>query len=415
MVLENHTFQRGVMKKYWVDSKEDLNKIEKLLKENEISYEVKIEKMKISLRYHIHQKRKKIYVILINSELEDIVDEILVSQTEVMTETCYSKKIQFAQEKKKKNLKEIILSIIVCIVGVAFFVWPIGEVQNNMISAILVITKIILVIIMAIVTAKRNAVSVLFLLTLEFLAIMIGSYIFFVKYALNIINIFSFWSQHHMFILIMLMVITLFIGVFFGLRNYQNDTLKDKISYVTLIVVGYLIIMVATIVGYANLINNYHSELYFKYEDILMDANFTINEESKICIKTIEKETENGHLEITGYYNKEIGSTIEDMNPYSIRINVYKDNDFSNFYIIEPPINTVLESDPISNWNIDEYFYFSCITYFTIGYGDIYPIADVVKYWVIEEAFISHIMSLLIVPILILIGQTFVNKNEKIE
>ena len=63
---------------------------------------------------------------------------------------------------------------------------------------------------------------------------------------------------------------------------------------------------------------------------------------------------------------------------------------------------------------IAENLYFSAITYFTVGYGDIYPIADIVRTWAMQEALISHIMTLLIVPILIIVGQTFINKKNEI-
>ncbi len=209
------------------------------------------------------------------------------------------------------------------------------------------------------------------------------------------------------------MITTIMIGAFYGLRNYTNRTLGQKVSYCILIIAGYLIIMMVTIFGYGNLYDNYHNEVYFKYSDKLIGGEWTGNVDSPICIKRLVENTEEGYLDIEGYYYKEQG--IIDIQPYKISITEYdSDNSFLKSYYIEPGTNIVMLKDIFGTSDATENFYFSAITYFTVGYGDIYPIADIVRTWVMQEALIAHIMTLLIVPILIIVGQTFISKKSEI-
>lgn len=63
---------------YWVEGKNDLLKLERLLIQNDISYFVKNEYMKIRMKNEVHQQRKDIYLVFIDDkqllEAEELID-----------------------------------------------------------------------------------------------------------------------------------------------------------------------------------------------------------------------------------------------------------------------------------------------------------------------------------------------------
>lgn len=69
----------------------------------------------------------------------------------------------------------------------------------------------------------------------------------------------------------------------------------------------------------------------------------------------------------------------------------------------------------INKEELDEYdyFYFSSVTYFTIGYGDIIPVGSIVKTTTITEMIIAFIINISFVPIIITVLLTKDNRNNE--
>ena len=400
---------------YWVEGKSDLTKIESLLKKNDISYFVKNEYMKIRMKNEIHQQRKNVYLIFIDERYMLEAEELICNQFDCTIRTCYSKKIEYNEKDKNGIWQEIVNFGIAFLIAMLIFFTPIGYIQNACIVTVLSVIKLGILFVITVYSAKTNAYAVLMFLLIEGVSAIIISNILFQRDSLEIVYIFNFTSKNYFIFFLLIMIATIMIGALYGLRNYNNRTLGQKVSYCVMISVGYLIIMIVTIIGYANLYDNYHNEVYFKYAEKLIGVEYKINVDSAICIKEIVENTENGYLNIEGFYHKEQGTIDVDIQPYMISITEYdNDNNYVKSYYIEPGTNIIMSKDIFGTSSSSENLYFSTITYFTIGYGDIYPIADIVRMWAMQEALIAHIMTLLFVPILIIIGQTFLNKKSEI-
>lgn len=400
---------------YWVEGKNDLLKLERLLIQNDISYFVKNEYMKIRMKNEVHQQRKDIYLVFIDDKQLLEAEELIDNQCNCTIKSYYSKKVEYDKNTEKNIIKEVLSFSIAFLIAVLTFFSPIGCISNDYIVTALSIVKVFIILAITIYSAKTNAGAVLTLLIIEGVSAIVFSNILFQHDSLEIIYIFNLTSKNYFMIFLLIMIATIMIGAFYGLRNYNNKTLGQKVSYCVLIIVGYLIIMGVTIVGYGNLYDNYHNELYFKYGDKLMGVEYTVNVDAPICIKRLTENTNEGYLNIEGYYYKEQGTMEVGNRPYRISITEYDyENNVLKSYYIEPGTNAIMSKDIFETSYIAENLYFSAITYFTVGYGDIYPIADIVRTWAMQEALISHIMTLLIVPILIIVGQTFINKKNEI-
>jgi len=81
---------------------------------------------------------------------------------------------------------------------------------------------------------------------------------------------------------------------------------------------------------------------------------------------------------------------------------------YGNIYYIEQPFGT---------W--DQAVYFSAVTYFTVGYGDVSPLNANVKMAAMLEMLNSSMVNIVFIPLLISIFMTFISKsnqnNSKIE
>lgn len=398
---------------YWIENKKDLKIIEQILKEHDIFYEVKK-----GMINEVHQVLKCVYIIkIIDKQKIQFADEILSQQTEYHLVSLDSKRIVPVNKKikKKNNTKERVTSITIIIIYVLFLLSPIALLKSKILINILLAAKIALSLALLFIAVKKDIIALPHLMIFEGLVISLFSRIYFGNHALYSVAYTSpLINRCCFFILILVMVATLLYIVFYGLINYKRSTLKDKFKYCVSIMIGYLIIMSTTIIGYASLFSGYHNELYYKFEEKLDKGPCTINEYSTECVKEIEDE--NGSLKIEGYYHKKQGGDLEDFHPYRISIEKYDNNNKEKLIYsvnIEPVVNRILEEETMGNTFYGEYLYFSAVTYFTIGYGDVYPIANIAKSWVLQEALIAHILSLIIVPSLIVAGQIFASKEEK--
>lgn len=399
------------MNYYWVEGKKDYKKLSSLFVANGIEYSIRTKKVLLN------NQTEKVYVFLVDDKINQNVDELIESEENIYIENCFSKHITFQNIKQKKKLKEILQIIGSCMLAIIFLFFPIGMIENNIVGIILTILKLGLIIGSIVYTAKKEATAIVTLLGIEMLISYLYSSMFFDKYSFEIIDDLKILPRYYMFFYILVMIITLVIGIFYGLKKYNRNLLLGKLKFAFLIIFGYFIIMITTIEGYANLFENYHNELYWKYQEKLLTVSYSVNLDSSVCIKELEIETDAGYEKIQGFYNKEYGSENVDISPYRISIDIYDtSNNFIKSYTIKPAINTIIEeSNSAGTADASIYRYFSYVTYFTIGYGDIYPIANVMKNWVIQEAIIANIMSLLIVPLLLIAGQIFIvaSKNDK--
>ena len=55
--------------------------------------------------------------------------------------------------------------------------------------------------------------------------------------------------------------------------------------------------------------------------------------------------------------------------------------------------------------------YFSFVSFFSSGYGDIYPTSTITRKWAVQEMIISHILMVLLIPVLITSVQEFIRKS----
>lgn len=401
------------MQYYWIEGKNNYEKVVSIFDEKKIEYVIKTENKVIHMLEHLC---KKVYVFIVAENSTSEVESLLNIEEKFTIDKCYSKHIILSCPKKRivnRKIFKTVVEIIVCVLVVLFFLSPIDLIQNNVILTILTVLKLVLIIISVIYTAKREPGGIVIFLIIEALAIYFYSDIYFKAHSLEIIDIMKIFPRLYMCIGIFVMIITFLIGIFYGLKKYNRNSLFIKIKFAMLIAVGYLVIMYSTILGYASLFQNYHNELYFYYQEKLLTASYIVDKDSTICSVNTKVDTDNGYVNITGYYRKDYGSEEIDINPYRIVVSVYDSRGkFFNEYYLEPGINTLLQSDIVGTSIETEYHYFSFVTYFTIGYGDIYPVADIMKTWVIQEATIAHIMSLLVIPLLFIVGQMFIVEKK---
>ncbi|MBP3888444.1 MAG: two pore domain potassium channel family protein [Cellulosilyticum sp.] len=204
-------------------------------------------------------------------------------------------------------------------------------------------------------------------------------------------------------------------------RNILYRSLKkleDKI--ITLFpIIGYIIVMITVIYSYAGIYAAYNNMYYEKY-------NYFCNQKNLVETRYANsKKEELFELEDGSYFYAVRAIYQEtDENQYEIKPEVVIVNRMNTDKAIEG-ILLLKSGFSMNDTNtfrfgtalLTDYFYFSAITYLTIGYGDIYPVADAMKYTVVTEGIISHLLTIIFVPILMtLLQQLYVKrgKNKKV-
>ena len=66
----------------------------------------------------------------------------------------------------------------------------------------------------------------------------------------------------------------------------------------------------------------------------------------------------------------------------------------------------------VKTLNNEKYIYFSFVSFFSSGYGDIYPISSITRNWAVQEMIISHMIMVVLIPILLTSVQEFIQKQE---
>ena len=90
-------------------------------------------------------------------------------------------------------------------------------------------------------------------------------------------------------------------------------------------------------------------------------------------------------------------------NAYMILNQYFEDESF---------LNIALNEDNMGSANNEKYIYFSFVSFFSSGYGDIYPISSITRNWAVQEMIISHMIMVVLIPILLTSVQEFIQKQE---
>ena len=244
----------------------------------------------------------------------------------------------------------------------------------------------------------------------------------------------------------------LLVLVFKGLSRYKENARKVKWRYVGAVLTSYLVIAFSTIFIFAKLYDRNFEE-YYLYAEAVREATETFPE---ISIETsrdeiiVEGDGEEVDLQgrdifyldkvkkstadtVTVVYNADLfkavkifhGSrvtllearydpdiTAREPMPYTIDVTDYRQNgDFIRSYKLAPTINIDAYGMNLVH-PYPSHLYLSTVTYLGGGYGDVYPTSDLIKTFAVQEMFISHIMGLLIVPLLLAIIQVFVGEAK---
>lgn len=99
--------------------------------------------------------------------------------------------------------------------------------------------------------------------------------------------------------------------------------------------------------------------------------------------------------------------------PDSIEIDTKYKNGKTNHYVINRSFKFPNENlDELETVDYSTFLYFSRITFFTIGYGDIIPTGYETQNLVGLEALTAHILSVIFIPILFIVVQEILNKKD---
>lgn len=218
-----------------------------------------------------------------------------------------------------------------------------------------------------------------------------------------------------------------------------------KISYRLRIIapfIAYLIIINTVISCFANMYSTCYNDFYLKY------ALINIRDERKVVKELSSDKTERNYViyykdnneynikneKVTMIYsysenpsyilekqqNKSHNGeyklkTKNDVNfaPDSIEVDTKYKNGKTNHYFINKSFKFSNEkSDELVPVDYSTFLYFSRITFFTIGYGDIIPTDYETQNLVGLEALTAHILSVIFIPILFIVVQEILNKKD---
>jgi len=403
------------VKSYLVYAKTDMQSIKRFLEQKEILFKIE-EKCLLNKRGKFC-KPQMVYIISIENDEDTEIDDIWDNQKDYSFENIQFQTIKLNQTetKKEKCEKKVITNDYIAIILMAISIISFFQSVNMQNYGLLVVALSCTIISLFLCIKKSMLVAVDIILLMAFLALGLSA-----QYTKNHVlellkyrGIEHFVAQYSLFLAVIVMIICIIYIIYCGFKYYNNRNLCGKIKYCITLGVAYIAVMQVVIGGYANLISIYHNDVYFKYVDMLLDESYTVTEDSAVCVVETREQLDDRYLVVEGHYNKEYGSTEKDFLPRHIVLHEYDYNDnYLGSVFIEPETNTTLESNSIGTSFFMDYLYFSVITYFTIGYGDMYPIAETIKNWVMQEAVISHVLTALLIPICLVIGQKFI-ENKK--
>lgn len=251
---------------------------------------------------------------------------------------------------------------------------------------------------------------------------------------IGIINLMIlFFKRNIIVMMIGIMIIVVLFGVgksFKWLQQSEKDELvsKDKGKFYHLLkriedklitmfpIFGYIIIMITVIYAYAGIYatyNNMYQEKcnYFCNRDYLIKTlNSNGNRE-----ELFKLETDGKLYEVRAEYGSIGEENLYEAKPEKIIINVINQTGEVEEVLIIRKGFSMNDEALFGTAFSTNYFYFSAITYLTIGYGDIYPIAHEMKYTAVTEGIIAHLLTIIFVPILMTLLQQLYTKRGKLK
>ncbi len=200
-------------------------------------------------------------------------------------------------------------------------------------------------------------------------------------------------------------------------RNILYRCLKqieDKIM--TLFpIIGYIIIMITVIYSYAGIYAAYNNMYYEKYNYFCNPKNLVDTRYANSKKQELFELEDGSHVYTVRAIYQEIEENEYKSKPEVIIVNRMNQNKEMQGVILLKEGFSMNDANTFRFGTAfqADYFYFSAITYLTIGYGDIYPIADAMKYTAVTEGIISHLLTIIFVPILMtLLQQLYVKKDK---
>ena len=305
-------------------------------------------------------------------------------------------------KKRSKRIKMIIQLVLVIIIALFLFFFPVNFIRNKTAQFMIVAFKIIIISGLTISQIRTNPIASLATVTF------IGFGIWFCSINISQNTLLKMvtgtkWEFQYIFLVAVCCMIAIWLCLsLWGTKKYRNKKTRDKIKFVICVCIEYVVILIVVINVYANLYMAYHDNMYFMLQTNLFE---TQGENVSSHRKRIEKKIDGKRWIINGNYDER---DEEKLCPLNILIQ----DEEGNSSIIEPDLNIALDEDKIGTANSETYIYFSFGSFFSSGYGDIYPISTITRNWAVQEMIISHILMILLIPIMITSIQEFIQKNE---
>lgn len=146
------------------------------------------------------------------------------------------------------------------------------------------------------------------------------------------------------------------------------------------------------------------NEYNIKNEKVTM--RYSYSENPTYILEKQQNESDNGE------YKLKTKNAVNSA-PDSIEIDTKYKNGKTNHYVINRSFKFPNENlDELETVDYSTFLYFSRITFFTIGYGDIIPTGYETQNLVGLEALTAHILSVIFIPILFIVVQEILNKKD---
>lgn len=310
-------------------------------------------------------------------------------------------KIKFSKWVTLIMTNRIVQIILLIIIALAFLLFPVNNISNEIIKVVLVGIRIVVISGLVISQVKNNPIASLAAILLIGTGITIWSNNISQDILLEMI-MGEKWEYQYMILICICCMISVWVCLaFWGVKKYSYKRKRDKIKFVVCVGVEYIIILVSVIGVYANLYMAYHDKIYWEYQKYL----FVTEGESVLPYgKRIEKKINGYDWVIYGKYGEKDENKL-----CPIYITIYDET--GRVGIIEPDLNIVLDEKNIGTTDNEMYMYFSFVSFFSSGYGDIYPTSTITRKWAVQEMIISHILMVLLIPVLITSVQEFIRKS----
>ena len=315
---------------------------------------------------------------------------------------CRNRKVKFSKLIKVLITNQIIRIIWGIMISIFILLCPVNFTESKLIHVTIVCIKIAVISVAIIKQIGTEPLVALCAISFIGFGIWVYSLNISQKKLLEMV-IGTKWEFQNSFFIFICSMITVWIYLSLrGTKKYSNKKKRDKIKFVICMCFEYVFTIGIVISVYANLYMAYHDEIYYKFQ---MDLLGTQGENISLHRKKIEKEIDGKTWIIDGMYDEQ---DKEKVCPLDIMIQ----DEEGKIGIIEPDLNTALNSESIGSANYEKYYYFSFGTFFSSGYGDIYPISSITRNWAMQEMIISNILMVFLIPILITSVQEFIQKQQ---